>query len=155
MLKTADERKFFTHQDNFPLLIEFARTCNVEISVVKVNNIKMLELPELARSICNHGKQAELPQYEVVEVKKIKLPKGHLARQRKKLLSQANIVYNYVKNKLLKDQSISLSNLESEFKEFGLSKAALCNHMTKVRKELISTGHTVVKLKRGEYKIKH
>ncbi len=148
MLKTTDERKFFTHKDNFPQLIEFAKTCKAEISVVKANNVKVMELPELAKSICNHGTQSDLPQYEVVEVK---LPE--VANPRKKLLEHANIIYSYVKDNFLQQKIVSLSDLETEFKDFGLSKAALCNHIARVRTELTDKGYSITKVKRGQYRV--
>lgn len=142
---TIDKRKFFTHKNNLPKLVEFAKTCHAEISMVKSNNIKVLELPELAKSICDHGIQKELPQYEVV------VPQMKMNR-RQKVLHHANIIHDYVKDNFIAGNIVSLSNLENEFKGFGLSKAALCNHITKVRKELADNGYSVTKVKRGAYR---
>jgi hypothetical protein len=152
MLKTIDQRCFFTHKNNYPQLIEFARTCDAEISVVKTQNVKVLELTELARSICNHDKQSNLPQYEVVE---IKLPKLEIKvnRSRKKLLAQANIISSYVNKSFLSQNIVSLEDLESKFSEFGLSKASLRNHIAQIRKQLISEGYQVSKIKCGQYKL--
>lgn len=153
MLKTADQRCFFTHKNNYPQLVEFARTCDAEISVVKTKNVKVLELDDLAKSICNHGKQPSLPQYETVEIKLTKLPEIKTTRSRKMLLSQANIVSNYVKHTFLEQKVVSLSDLENKFSDFGLSKAALCNHITRTRDELQKKGYTIAKVKRGQYQI--
>ena len=153
MLKTTDERRFFTSKNNYPQLVEFARTCDAEISVVKAQNVKVLDLSELAKSICNHGKQVELPQYELVEVKVPKEPEIKVARSRKKLLTQANIISAYVKKSFLDSKVVSLSDLETKFSEFGLSKSALCNHITRMRSELKTAGHKVSKIKRGEYRL--
>lgn len=152
MLKTTDQRCFFTYKYNYPQLVEFARTCDAEISVVKAQNAKVLDLPELARSICNHGKQVEIPQYELLEVK---VPKQEIkvSRTRKKLLTQANIISSYVKKAFLNSKVVSLTDLETKFSEFGLSKSALCNHITRMRKELKKEGRKVLKIKRGEYRI--
>jgi len=151
MLKTADQRCFFTHKNNYPQLIEFARTCAAEISVVKTHNVKVLELSELAKSICNHGKQCDLPQYELVEVK---LPPYIPAKKsRQKLLKQANTIAAHVKKLFLDYKTVSLANLESKFSKFGLSKSALCNHISRMRAELKRQGYKVSKIKRGEYKL--
>jgi hypothetical protein len=153
MLKTTDQRCFFTHQNNFPQLIEFARTCEAEISVVKTQNVKVMELNELAKSICNHGQQSENLQYEVIEVKLGQLPEIKTTRSRKRLLSQANIVSSYIKDTFRKNKIVSLSDLETKFSEFKLSKPALCNHIARVRSEMEKEGYTVSKIKRGSYQM--
>ncbi len=68
MLKTPDERCFFTLKNNYPQLIEFARTYGAQISVVKASNVQVLELEDLAKSICNQEEQTK-PEYEIVEIK--------------------------------------------------------------------------------------
>jgi len=153
MLKTTDQRCFFTHKNNFPQLIEFARTCDAEISVVKTHNVKVMELGELAKSICNHGKQNGNPQYEIIEVKLGILPEIKTDRSRKRLLSQANIVSAYVKDMFRKQKIVSLADLENKFSEFSLSKPALCNHIARVRSEMEKEGYTVTKIKRGSYQM--
>jgi len=153
MLKTADQRCFFTHKNNYPQLIEFARTCEAEISVVKAQNVKVLELSDLAKSICNHSKQFDLPQYEVVEIKLPNIPEIKVDRSRKKLLVQANIISSYVNETFLAEKTVSLEDLESKFGEFGLSKSTLCNHITRIRKEWVKKGYSVSKIKRGHYRL--
>jgi hypothetical protein len=153
MLKTTDQRCFFTHKNNYPQLIEFARTCEAEISVVKTRNVKVMELGELAKSICNHGKQSQNPQYEVMEVKLGPLPELKTGRTRKRLLAQANAVSSYVKDLFRKNKIVSLAVLENKFSEFGLSKPALCNHIARVRSEMAKEGYTISKIKRGSYQM--
>jgi hypothetical protein len=153
MLKTTDQRCFFTHKNNYPQLVEFARSCDAEISIVKAQNVKILDLPELAKSICNHGQQAELPQYELVEVKVPTLPPLK-NRSRSNLLMQANIVSSYVKKKLLNSKIVSLTDLENKFSDFGLSKSTLYNHLARVRNELKEEGYEVSKIKPGTYRMK-
>ena len=151
MLKTTDQRCFFTHKANFPLLIEFAKTCEAEISVVKTQNIKVMELSELAKSICDHGSKPEMPEYEVIEVK---LPEIKFVKSRKQLLTQANIISSYIKDMFRKRKIVSLPDLENKFRKFGLSKPALCNHISRVRIDLKKEGYTVQKIKRGSYQAK-
>ncbi len=150
MLKTPDKRCFFTHKNNYPQLIEFARTCDVEISVVKGQNIKILDLAELAKSICSHTLENNLPQYELVE---IKIPPYKKTRTRHKLLSQANIISDYVKQTFFDKKIVSLGDLETKFSDFNLSKSALSNHISRVRKNLEVAGYKISKLNRGKYKL--
>lgn len=153
MLKMPDDRKFFTSQTNFSQLVEFARTCDAEISVVKARDVKVLELEELARSVCNHGRHVETTEYELVEMKTISPDEVNVARTRKKLLTQANIISSTVKDAFLRGEVVSLCGLENQYSEFGLSKAALCNHIARVKKELADEGHVIVKVQRGQYRV--
>jgi hypothetical protein len=112
-----------------------------------------LDLPELAKSICNHGQATELPQYELVEVK-IPPLLASKDRSRNKLLMQANIVSSYVKKSLLHCKVVSVTDLANKFSEFGLTKSTLCNHLAQVRKQLAKEGYEVSKIKPGTYRIK-
>jgi len=153
MLKTSDDRCFFTHKNNYSQLVEFAKTCDAEISVVKANDVKVLELPELAKSICSHGKHPETPKYELMEIRLTKCVEVSAPRTRKKLLTQATIITEHVKNIFLAGEVVILSDLENKFSEFNLSKAAFCNHITRIRRDFKEKGYTIQKVKRGQYKI--
>ena len=62
LLETKDKRKFFTHEKNFLQLIEFSRTFNAEISVVKMEQTELLDLKDLAPAICDaHYKKPKIP----------------------------------------------------------------------------------------------
>lgn len=146
MLKTADDRCFFTHQNNFPQLIEFARTCDAEISVVKASDIKIQDLEDLAKSICDHKPQHPIESYEVLEVK---IPLAGKLKPRQMQLNRAKEVSNYIKGCFLANKGVSLKDLETKFQD--LSKPALSNHMTRARKELGNKGYTFLKTGPGKY----
>lgn len=151
MLKTSDQRRFFTHENNFPQLVEFAKTCEAEISVVRAQNVKVLELEELAKSICDHQEKSNEPSYEVLE---IKITPVQPPRSRADQLRKAKEIYTFIKKSFLAGEMVSLSNLESKFRSFGLSKPAMCNHIARVRKEL-SKKHSIVRVKRGQYRLEN
>lgn len=151
MLKTADERCFFTHQNNYLQIVEFAKTCSAEISVVKAHDVKVLDLDELAKSICNHGSSPK-PDYELEEIQLTK-PEIDVKRTRAKLLVQATIIAEYVNDAFLKGEIVTLKDLENKFSEFDLSKAALCNHITRSRSDLTEKGYTIKRLKKGQYQL--
>lgn len=144
MLKTIDQRCFFTRKNYFPQLIEFAKTCKAEISVVKGENIKVLELPELVKSICNHSNLLNESQYEIIEVKLLES-----SRSRKELLQQANIISSQIEQAFLDRKVVSLKDLETEFPK--ISKSALSNHITRVRNRLSKNGLSVTRVKAGQY----
>jgi hypothetical protein len=151
MVTMPDDRQFFTSQMNYMTLIEFAKTCEVQLSVVKARDVKILELNELAKSICTHSKTDPC---ELVEMKLLKLDDElSLARSRKKLLAQANIISNAVKEAFLGGEIVSLTTLENEYDGFGLSKATFCNHIARAKKELGKEGYCIEKIKRGQYRI--
>jgi hypothetical protein len=152
MLKTSDQRKFFTHENNFPQLVEFAKTCEAEISVVRAQNVKILELEELAKSICDHHKINNDLSYEVLE---IKITPVIPPKTRQEKLNKAKEIYMHIKSSFLSGDIVSLSSLENKFKSFGLSKATMCNHMARVRKELQSRSHSIIKVRRGQYRLEN
>ncbi len=153
MLRTADSREFFTHAHYFSHVVEFAKTCSAEVSVVKATNVKVMELEELARSICDHNKSKQPNSYEVVEVKLSPVGELNTIRTRRKILAQADIIASHIQQELLAGREVSLNDLERKFNDFSLSKPALCNHMARVKKQLMNEGKSVVKLKRGVYRL--
>jgi hypothetical protein len=69
MIETTDRRKFFTHEKNFPMLIDFAKTFNAEISVVKLEEGQILDLAELAPALCDAGYRRPRSSYQLIETK--------------------------------------------------------------------------------------
>ena len=76
MIKTKDNRKFFTHEKYLPQLIEFSKTFGAEISVVKIKNSDILDLNDLAPAICNanykNDEDYELITTKIAQLNKIK-----------------------------------------------------------------------------------
>ena len=68
MIKTKDNRKFFTHEEYFPQLIEFSKTFGAEISIVKIQDNNILDINDLAPAICN-GNYKNEANYELVKIK--------------------------------------------------------------------------------------
>lgn len=140
MIHTNDRRKFFTHEENFPQLIEFSKTFKAEISLVQVEDVKILRLEELAPALCD-ANYRQKPQYKLLEVK---LPKN---------ISNAAKIRNYVKNKFLNKNPVSLKEIKKKFKKYNLTDSCLCNHIRKVKKELAEEGYKIYKVGPGAYKI--
>lgn len=145
MIETADHRKFFTHEKNYPQLIEFGKTFGAEISIVKADNPELLDLVGLAPALCDrtYNKKAN---FEVVEIKMSKR-----SRTRKNMLSQAVIIREAIKKRLLSGDEVRISEMAKQFEYDGLTLACFCNHMREVRKELEKNGKQVKKIKRGVY----
>jgi hypothetical protein len=159
MLKTPDSRKFFTFEDNYPMLIEFAKTCDAEISVVKINpdGVPVLELEELAKYICDHQVTQVDLNYELLETRiqgGTIVKKEELSTIRPNKMRKAKEINDFIHTELLAGKLITLADLESKFKDYNLSKSALCNHLRRAKVQLIDKGHKVIKLTHGRYFIK-
>ena len=149
MIKTKDQRLFFTHEKNYPQLIEFSKTFDAEISVVRVTEAPILELGELAPAICEPADTNQtLPQYKLI---KVKTP--CVLRKRPNILHTANRVKNYIVQQFLEGKVVSLSDLRKKFKKDNLNTSTLCNHIARVKTELEAKGTHIEKIGTGEYKI--
>ena len=148
MLKIPDERCFFTHKNNYPQLIEFAKVCKAEISVIKVDDVEVLALPDLAKNLCNNYKKQNLPKYKILEIKNLNLNPN---KSREKILSDSNIINNYIKTKL-KESNICIKDLENKFEEFHLTKSAFCKHIKRACQQLKNEGYTIIKEGKGFYR---
>src|SRR5262252_7159655 len=108
MIKTKDRRKFFTHEKNFPQLIEFSKTFKAEISVVRVDEADILDLSALAPAICDANYAAKKTSYELVEVKLPVLPRN----TRPTILRTAARIKQHILAKFLGGEAVSLKELK-------------------------------------------
>jgi hypothetical protein len=150
LLKTPDRRSFFTEEKNFPVLVEFGRTFDAEISVVKTKEqVEVLDLDDLAKSICSQteDKQAE---YDVLEVK-LSAPVRETSENRESKLKKAKEVIDQIKTDLRSGKTISLADLESKFPD--VAKSSLTNYFTRARRELASQGNNIRREKPGFWRV--
>ena len=152
MIRTKDRRKFFTPEDNYDELVEFSRVFNAEVSLVPVQEGEVLDIDSLVPAICNASYRPSVrPKYELVEVK---IPqKARKLAKRAELLGTARKIKAYITDTFLSGGVVSLHELEDKFRGEELSISCLCNHVTRVRKELAKQGKKVVKIRAGEYAI--
>lgn len=68
LMVETNNKKFFTHKKNYTQLIEFSKTVDAEMSIVKVDDVVILDLQELAPAICNANFQQKQPKkIEIIE----------------------------------------------------------------------------------------
>lgn len=147
LLETKDKRKFFTHEKNFLQLIEFSRTFNAEISVVKMEQTELLDLKDLAPAICDaHYKKPKIP-YEIIETK---LESSRKARN--EILKVADMVNKHILEQFSQGLDVSLKGLKSKFKRYRLTSATLCNHMRRAKIQLEKQGLKFSKIGAGTYR---
>lgn len=145
LLKTPDNRMFFTHENNLPLIIEFGRTFGAEISLVKAKEAPVLELEELARLICAPTESKEGTEYTVLEVK-LSPDEKIVANKNEDALKAGE----YAKTELLQGRKITLKDLASKFPE---AKPKMSELLGKVRRELSKDGYRIVKEAPGQYRL--
>lgn len=151
LLKTPDNRCFFTEEKHFPLLVEFGRTFDAEISVVKTQEqVEVLELDDLAKSICNQ-KITEPTPYDVIEIKLAAGPVKKSLSDRYDKIKKAHELNEVIRAEFLSGKSVSIADLEAKFPD--LTKPSLSNHFTRVRRELQTQGYTLVREKVGQYRL--
>lgn len=144
MIETKDQRKFFTYRRHLPQLIEFSKTFNAEISVVRTDE-EPLDMLSLAENLCSDNYEIHKPSFEIVEIK------VGQKRSKKKLTHNAKIIRKFIQRELLAGKPVRLCGLMKRFKRYGLTKPTFCNHFTAIRKELASQGFLIEKTGQGEY----
>ncbi len=147
MIKTKDKRKFFTHEKNYVQLIEFSKVFDAEVSVVKVKEAEILDLPDLAPAICTSNCQ-EPVDYQILEIKI-----SQAQKKRKDILKHADRIKKYIRIKFMSGVVVSLKELTAKFNKYNVTVACLCNHLTQVRKQLESCNVKIVKVGGGKYKM--
>ncbi len=147
MLRTKDNRKLLTQENNLPLIKEYANTFKTEILLVRIpteDEPKILELKKLAPAICNPDYK---PKFKFEVVKKL-LP---LTKSRQLILKHASKIQTYIREKLLKQNPLSLKELKEKYADLKLTDACLCNHFTLVRRQLRAEGWSSKKTAAGTY----
>ena len=143
MIETKDHKKFFTYEKNLPYLIQFSKTFNAEISKVQIpSEAEVLELEQLAPALCE--KKSQNVDYKILSMKLSSRTK------RRKIISRAKKIQNYIQDRLLTGEVVSLSELSHKFRD--LTSACLCNHFKLTRDAMIKEGHKFVKIGGGKYR---
>lgn len=154
LVKTLDNRHFFTALDNFPQLIEFSKAQNAEVSVVKPQDpVRVLTLPDLAKSLCDPNYNLVSPNYELIEKRIGVINAGSSKLPRQKLIAQAQEIRAYIEKALMDGWQVSLENLGEKFAAYNLGDAAIRKHLTFVRLKLAKEGYAVSKIGVGTYKL--
>lgn len=161
LVTTNDSRRFLTFENNFPLLVEFARTCGAEISVVKVqDDANVLGLEDLAKSICDHQKVQVDLNYEVLETRlkpgdpvppleTSELPPAVVDRAEK--VRRGRTVTQYIKQELLAGREVTVAMLEARFSNYGMTKAAFNSYLRRTQIALSASGFQISRPGRAKH----
>lgn len=145
MIETKDKRKFFTHEKNFPMLIDFAKTFNAEISVVKLQEGQILDLADLAPALCDATYKRPKSNYEILETK---LSPQHHTRD--SILKTSEKIQAYITERFQAGEAVSLSDLKEKFRKYKLTTACFCNH---VKRAMDAMNVDFDKMGAGKYKV--
>lgn len=145
LIVTKDHRRFLTQQKNLPSLIEFVKTFGAEVYLVQTRDQKILELKSLADAICN-------PDYDDnPECDKLKRVYPPVGKDRATILKEASKIKAFILDRFLTGKEVSLTDLKKRYKDYNVTDACLCNHLSVVRKTLAKEGKKVNKLGGGRY----
>lgn len=150
LLKTKDNRKFLTSEDNLLMVLEFVKTFNAEIYLAEIpeeSHKEILKAKSLATAICDSLYQ---PKTEIKELKRL-YPEEKAGR--KEAIKLAQQITTYIRKQLLTGKEVSMKNLKKKYEKEKLSDACLCAHLSRIRKELVTEGLSITKLGAGRYKI--
>jgi hypothetical protein len=146
MIKTQEKKRFFTYKTNLKQIIEYVKNFKSEIYLVKAYNVEVLQLKELALSLCNKFEDQSSVEHEVLEkIFPISI------RKRVKILKDATKIREFISTKLKKGDAVSLQLLKKKYAKLSLTDSCLCNHLAKARKQLCLEGHTIKKVGPGKY----
>ena len=62
-------------------------------------------------------------------------------------------IQSHLKKEFLSGKVISLHKIKNKYKKYDLSLSAICNHITKARKQLKKEGYKIEKVGAGKYQM--
>lgn len=146
LIELKDKRKFFTQEKNLPQLLEFCKSFKASIKVVQMTGGEVFDLEKLVFAICDPSIKTPKVEYQIVETK-------IAASKRQETLTLAKKIQKFIAEQFIKRKNVSMKLLKEKYKTLGLSDAALCNHLKKVKTNLEQQGLRITKIGAGTYKV--
>jgi hypothetical protein len=143
LLIEVDNKFLFTHKKNLPELVEFSRAFGAEISLVKPEtpaSVKILNLDQLAKKICDPTPEEKPPNYAVIEKKLSPVVKA-----------KSHQITHFMQNSLLNGEAIHIPTITEIFPY--VSHATVYNCFKKLCSKLSKDNRKVLKIKSGTYQI--
>lgn len=139
MIKLNDKRKFLTNKKNVNHLIEFSKTFNAELSIVRTSHKNVKTLEQLAAEICDTNKKQDDFEYE--EVQKI-------------VKTNNRKIFDYIMRTLRQRKSIDINKIMVKFKKEGVDEKNIHSQINMAVRHLKSIGMNLEKTEQSKYKIK-
>lgn len=76
LLQTNDNKKLFTYQKNYKHLLEYIKTFNAKVFIVKIDkDQQILDLNKLVSALCDKNFKVREINFEIIQEKNIKIEK--------------------------------------------------------------------------------
>lgn len=150
LLKTKDNRKFLTSEDNLLYILEFVKTFNAEIYLAEIQDNERSEILgtlKLATAICDSTYTL------VVEPTIVKRLYPEQKSGRKDAIKLAKQITDHIHQQLTTGKEVSLRSLKKKYQEHHLTDACLCAHLSRIRRSLEKEGLPVNKVGPGRYQV--
>ena len=149
MIETGDKRKFFTHEKNYPSLIEFSKTFDADLAVVRITDgsTPLMDLAELVPAFCDAAHRQGEVAYEVIEEKM-----NPNSTKRGKILKTADKIQSHLVETFTSGGVVTLADLRMKFA--GYTSACFSNH---IRRAIVTLARRSIEIKKigpGRYQIK-
>lgn len=154
MIETKDQRQFFTNEENKLQLLEFCKTFEMKMSIVKVSQAEILDIADLPKAFCNGAKVSDVKCELIRQITPftpidINIP---LVRSRKEQVANAKKLRMSIRNKHTTGNVIRNSDLATEFQDFGMSATSIDVHHCTVREAMTLEGYVFERKGVGCYK---
>lgn len=144
LIKTKDNKRFFTHKNNLETVRKFCEAIEAEIFFATTDVKNILNTKKLTIAMCNADYKSP-DEFKILEkIENIKNSKSSISTD----------IRSYIQESFFNGKMVSLKSIKNEFKDYKLSNPSLCNHISKVRKDLSIKGFVFEKTGTS-YKLKN
>lgn len=153
MIAVPDGRRFFTQENNLPMLTEYARTSGSQISVVDSipKGVEILDLPILAKKICDQEYGNNTPEVNVLQVKIKSSPIASSVHFRDNK-TKTSLAVTKISEMFTSGEEVNYDNF-TKLSGTNLSRSLFSTCLSQVRKTLLQKGINVRRVKNGSYQI--
>lgn len=162
LVKLSDGRSFLTKRDHLHCLVEFAKTFKATLSLIRTENPVMLTLEDLAKKVCDQTYTQSILKYETIDGDIISNRKprhkmlvrytslSHISNKTK-LKNKLTTIQNYIYELFKGGDEVSVSKIEEDFGNHGLSSSTLYRYLRSIRSDLNKEGYKIVRKSPGLY----
>jgi len=147
MIKTQDNKTFFTYKTNIKKIIEYVKNFDFELYLTKAFNVNVLDLDDLVKALCNKNEDHSKTEHKIIK----RLYPTHITKRRR-MIKNATTIRNFIANHFKSGKIVSLQLLKNQFQDCELSDSCLCNHISYIKKHLEKQGYRIKKVSPGKYK---
>jgi hypothetical protein len=143
-------KQYFTDEKNYPMLIEFGKKFDAEISVVKVNEAELLiDLQTLAECLCNPDYIPSKTEVNVEVLESRLLPKKKIIVEKEQSKST---VEDEMEKLLRSGKPLAIAELYAKWQDIEDGDyQKVYNKFIKIKSTLIKEGYSIERVRKGIY----